>query len=328
MNYLLRGENAIYYECGFSSDNALFLSIENEKFFITDSRYTTEAKQFVKNAEVIDGGRDLVKKAREIIRKSKIKKIIIDPKEWDISSFEKLKKLNIYFNYKENFSQKKRIIKSDEEIQIIKEAVQKGANAFDKFHDTLYSDGISKSEKELNFIMQNILKSNGEYDLSFNPIVAINENSALPHALPTGKVFNKDDLILVDAGLKYKRYCSDRTRTYINKKDKKQQKIKDIVQKAHDKAIEAIKVGMKAKDIDKIASEIIDKAGYGKYFIHSTGHGVGLDIHELPVISNKSETIIEENMVFTIEPGIYLEGEFGVRIEDMVVIKNGKAEIF
>ncbi len=327
MNYILKDENAIYYECGFSSDNALFLSINNDKYFITDSRYTLEAKQSINNAQVVDGSHNLVKKAREIIRKYRIKRLIIDPKEWDIISFEQLKTLNIYLSYKKDFSQKKRIIKTNKEIEIIKEAVKKTKIAFDQFYEYIKSDGIGKDEKELNFVIQNILKNNGQYDLSFEPIVAINENSALPHALSSNKVLQKDDLILVDAGLKYKRYCSDRTRTYINKNSKKQQKIKDIVQKAHDKAIESIRVGIKAKEIDKIARDVIQKAGYGKYFIHSTGHGVGLDIHELPIISKTSDTIIEENMVFTIEPGIYIEKEFGVRIEDMVVVQNGRAKV-
>ena len=326
MNYILKGENAIYYECGFSSDNALFLSLDSQNYFITDSRYTYEAKLYVKDALVVDGERDLVKKAREIIRKKRVKKLIIDPKEWSIEEFEKLDKLNISFSKKPNFSQKKRIIKSDEEIKIIKEAVTLGAKAFEEFENIL-KNSYKKSEKELNFLMQNILKDSGKYELSFDPIVALDSNSALPHALPTDRVLDKNSLVLVDAGLKYKRYCSDRTRTYIDKKDKKQQKIYDIVRKAHDEALKFAKEGVKAKDIDKKAREVIEKEGYGKFFIHSTGHGVGLDIHELPVISPKSETIISESMVFTIEPGIYLENEFGVRYENMVVIKGGRAQI-
>ena len=326
MNYILKGENAIYYECGFSSDNALFLSLEGDNYFITDSRYTYEAKLYVKGAEVIDGQRDLVKKAREIIRASKIKKLIFDPDEWSLSEYEKLAKLKIALSKKPNFSQQKRIIKSDSEIDIIKSAVTLGAKAFAEFKKIL-KNSQGKSEKELNFLMQNTLKNKGLYELSFEPIVAVDENSALPHALATDKVLKSDSLVLVDAGLKYKRYCSDRTRTYINKNDKKQQKVLDIVKKAHDAALKVAKSGVKASEIDKKAREVIEKAGYGKFFIHSTGHGVGLDIHELPVISPKSQTVIEEGMVFTIEPGIYLEGEFGVRYENMVVVKNSKAEI-
>ena len=109
--------------------------------------------------------------------------------------------------------------------------------------------------------------------------------------------------------------------------DKEIQKIYDIVRKSNETTIKKIRTGMKASDIDKIARDIIDKKGYGKYFSHSTGHGVGLDIHEYPFISSKSNMQIEENMVFTVEPGIYLDNKFGIRIEEMVVIKNGKAEI-
>jgi len=328
LNYILKDENATYYECGFSSDNAYFLKVGDEKYFITDSRYTTEAKAEVKSdVEVVDGGRDLVKKARELIRKSKVKRVTIDPNEWSIANFESLQKLKINIQKKPNFSQQKRIIKSQDELNILFEAVKKGKSAFREFEKYFKQSGEGLSEKRLNFAMQNFMKFNGEYELSFNPITAVDKNSALPHALPSSDILKKDSLLLVDAGLKYKRYCSDRTETFINKNDKFQQKIYDIVLKAHDKAIKAVKVGVKAKEIDKVAREVIEKSGYGKYFIHSTGHGVGLDIHELPVISQKSETILEEGMVFTIEPGIYLPGEFGVRIEDMVCIKNSSVEV-
>ncbi len=327
MNYILKGENAIYSECGFSSDNAIFLSIGDEKYFITDSRYTLEAKGVIKETKVVDGGRDLVKKAREFVRKSNIKKLIIDPLEWNIKDFEELQKLKISFLQKPNFSQQKRIIKSSDEIDILKEAVKKGKLAFREFEKFFKSDGVGRSEKFLNYQMQNFMRDFGEYDLSFEPITAIKKNSALPHALPSDKKLQSNSLLLVDAGLKYKRYCSDRTETFINREDSFQQKIYDIVQKAHDKAIEAVKEGVKASDIDRVAREVIEKAGYGKYFVHSTGHGVGLDIHELPVISKNSDTILEDGMVFTVEPGIYLPDEFGVRIEDMVYIKNGKVEV-
>ena len=164
MNYILKDENAIYHECGFSSDNAFFLSIENQNFFITDSRYIFEAKIYVKNAEVIDGERDLVKKVRELIRKSKIKKLIIDPKEWSVEEFDKLQKLNISFSKKPNFSQKKRLIKSDEEIGIIKQAVKLGAKAFDKFEDILKNKdnlkGLPKSYliKVIVYLVKLVLK--------------------------------------------------------------------------------------------------------------------------------------------------------------------------
>ena len=339
MNFILKNENAVYYECGFSCDNVIFLKLGSEAFFITDGRYTTEAEENVKNAEVVTSEYDVSKTARKLIRKNRIKKLLYDPLDWSVEDFDKLSsKLNCYFKKERNFSQKKRIIKSDDEINLLKKAVKLGEDGFDRFVKYLKERGLGKSEKNLFFKAIEILTMQGELSVSFDPIVAINENAAKPHSLPSNSTLQKNDLLLFDAGVRYKRYCSDRTRvTQINDSsyfgikqnftDKKRQKIYDTVLKAKDEALKVAKEGIRAKDIDKAAREVIDKVGYGKYFIHSTGHGVGLDIHELPIISKRDETVLKENMVFTIEPGIYLPGEFGVRIEDMVVIKNGIGEI-
>ncbi len=340
MNYILKNENAVYYECGFSCDNEIFLKLENEKFFITDSRYTLEAKEKIINDTKVIESKDLNKTLREILRKNKVKILIYDPRDWSVDDFKKISsKVKTRFKPKINFSQQKRIIKTKKEIELIKRAVSLGKEAFDRFSHFLQKEGEGKTEQELHFELIKILTKKGEFDLSFSPIVAINENAAKPHALASKKALKNGDLLLIDAGIKYKRYCSDRTRTAefnghitFQKEqrfsDKKKQKIYDIVLKAQEAAIKKIKPGVKASDIDKAAREVIEKAGFGKFFVHSTGHGVGLDIHELPVISFKNkETIIEENMIFTIEPGIYLNGEFGVRIEDMVVVTKDGCEI-
>jgi len=337
-NYIVfKNENALYYECGYSCDNAIFLKLEKEGFFITDGRYELEAKEAIKDYEVIIS-KDLIAALIEILKKSKVKKITIDPNEWNLYSFEKLKEsLSLKFEYEAFFSHKKRVIKSKKEIKYIQKAVNLGKEAFSDIARSL-QDKEGFREFELNFLCEQILRDFGSRSLSFNPIFAINKNAAKPHALPSKKRLKKGDLILLDAGVKYKRYCSDRTRTAYFKKDfsfdleqkfksKKIQKIYDVVLKAHDKAIAKAKVGMKASQIDKIARDVIQNAGFGKYFVHSTGHGVGLDIHEMPYISPKDDTIIKEGMVFTIEPGIYIPNNFGIRIEDMVVMQKDGAKI-
>lgn len=337
-NYILTNENAIYYECQYSCDNVIFINLGKEAFFITDARYTIEAKEKIKNAEVIESS-DLIKSARKILKKSKIKKIIFDGNDFSYNKFNLLtNNLDIEFINKVNFSHLKRVIKTDKEIKLLKKAATLGKEGFKKIAKFINDNGLEKSEKLLYFKAIEAMRDTGNYDLSFEPIVAINENAAKPHAIPTNKTLNKNDLLLVDAGIKYKRYCSDRTCTAnVSKnlnfereqkfKSKKHQKIYDLVYKAQLNAIENAKVGMKAKEIDNLTRSVIEKAGFGKYFIHSTGHGVGLDIHEHPYINSKNEVIIEENMVFTIEPGIYLPNEFGVRIEDTIVMQNGKAVI-
>ena len=332
MNYILNKENEIYYECGWSSDNALFLSLDGEKYVITDGRYTLDAKEKAK-AEVIEA-RDLVKKAKELILKKRVKKLKIDPNNWSYKAYKELAKV-VNLQNEENFSFKKRMIKTPKELEIIKEAVKLGAKAFEDFKD-LIEVGID--EYELSYRFKEKLTNRGRRPLSFEPIVAINENAAKPHAEVSEKVLKKGDLLLLDAGIKYKRYCSDRTRTIyiddnisISKTQKFPsyiQKVYDIVLKAQEKAINSVKVGMRAKELDKIARNVIEEAGYGKYFVHSLGHGVGLDIHEWPFINSRNETILKEGMVFTIEPGIYIPGEFGIRIEDMVAINyNGEVEV-
>jgi Xaa-Pro aminopeptidase len=338
VNYILKDESALFYECSFSCDNGILLVIENEKFFITDGRYIGEANESIEGAIVIDGGRDIIKATKDHLIKSGISEITLDPKEWSIEEFNTLQSDKISFELESNISQKKRIIKSDSEIEFIKEAAGLGEYAFYKFSQYLQKDGLYKSESYLAYHFSNILKDFGKYDLSFNPIVAIDQSSSYPHATPSPRELNGDSLILIDAGIKYKRYCSDRSRTsqfshsidFITSQsftDKKKQHIYDTVLKAHDRAIESIRVGMKASDVDKVARSVIEDAGFSKEFLHSTGHGVGLDIHELPVISKNSDTIIQDNMVFTIEPGLYFGSEYGVRIEDMVVVNSGRAEI-
>ncbi len=338
-NYILLNENAIYYECNFSCDNVVFLSLNKDKFFITDARYTVEAKEYAKNCKVIESN-DFIKDVQKILIKNNIKKIIFDPNDFTLSFYKKLtSNLKTDFQEKENFSKLKRIIKTNEEILMLKKASKIGKQGFKALARYIKKNGFNQSENFLHFKAVEKMSQNGKYDLSFNPILSINANAAKPHALPTNKKLKLNSLILVDAGVKYKRYCSDRTCTsYTNFenftfkreqkfKNKKYQKIYDLVLKAQLNAIEKTRSGMKASQVDKFTRDIITKAGYGDYFIHSTGHGVGLDIHEFPNINSKSDIIIEDNMVFTIEPGIYLPKEFGVRIEDTIVMKNGKAEI-
>ncbi|WP_331775336.1 M24 family metallopeptidase [Sulfurospirillum sp. 1612] len=340
MNYILKDENAVYYECGFSCDNEIFLKLEDAAYFLTDARYITEAKEYIKNAEVVEmDRRDPMKVARTLLRKSKIATLIYNPYEWSVGEFERLSsKLNINFSQKVNFSQQKRIIKSDHELDILRVAARKGADAFDAFAAFVRERGIGLNEKRLFNEAENIFKNYGELELSFSPIVALGANAAKPHALPSDDVLRESELLLLDAGVKYQRYCSDRTRTAevshnmvfeknMKFKDALRQKVYDTVLKAHDASIKKAKAGVRASEIDRAGREVIEKAGFGQYFIHSTGHGVGLDIHELPVIGARSQDIIEENMVFTIEPGIYLPGEFGVRIEDTVIARETDVEI-
>lgn len=335
LNYILKDENAVYFECGYSCDNEIFIKFQNRGFFITDSRYAIEARSIITNSEVIES-RDIIKSARLLLRSLGVRDMIYNPSDFSYFDFVNLSRdLHINFIAKNEFSKLKRQIKSSLEIEILKEAARLGASKFDELSQAI-SSGMS--EKTINFKAENIFRDGGNLALSFAPITAINANAAKAHALPLDERIKSNDLLLVDAGVRYQRYCSDRTRTAefkdgfkFTKEQKfsnsKQNEIYQIVKEAQNLAIKAVKPGVRACDIDAAARDFIAKNGYGECFFHSTGHGVGLDIHEFPIISPKSTTIIEAGMVFSVEPGIYIENEFGIRIEDVVVVTNDGCEV-
>ena len=213
---------------------------------------------------------------------------------------------------------KQRMIKTPLEIEKITKATEIAQKSFLEL-DIWNNDG---SEKEIAFDLVRLMIENGASKESFDTIVTSGPYSSLPHAIPQDEKLEKP--ILIDWGAIYEGYCSDNTRTMVYTEP--QQEIWDIVAEAHDKAIKAIKPGIKCCEVDKVARDIISDYGYGDKFIHSTGHSLGLDIHETPGFSLRDETIVEEGMVITVEPGIYLEGEFGVRLEDTVSISK-RAEV-
>jgi len=209
---------------------------------------------------------------------------------------------------------KQRMIKTPDEIEKIAKATEIAQKSFLQL-DILNNPN---TEKEVAFDLVRYMIENGASKESFDTIVTSGASSSLPHAIPEAKKL--DQPILIDWGAIFEGYCSDNTRTMVYTEH--QQEIWDIVAEAHDKAIKAIKPGLKCCEIDKVARDVISEYGYGDKFIHSTGHSLGLDIHETPGFSLRDDTVIEEGMVITVEPGIYLEGEFGVRLEDTIEISR------
>ncbi|MCL2115614.1 MAG: aminopeptidase P family protein [Methanobrevibacter sp.] len=220
-----------------------------------------------------------------------------------------------------DFLETERMIKSSDEINNMNKALAISHKSFKKLNIREKWEK-SATEWEVAYELGYLMRENGASEESFETIVATGANSSLPHAKCENKKLETP--ILMDWGCKFKGYCSDTSRTIVH--SEKQEEIFDIVLEAQTKAIDSIKPGIKVCEIDKIARSIITEYGYGDNFIHSTGHSLGLDIHEKPNVSKKDETILEKNMVITIEPGIYLEDTFGVRIEDMVKIGH-KGEI-
>ena len=217
-------------------------------------------------------------------------------------------------NFKANITdliEVSRMVKSPDEIKNIKKALEIAEKSFE---DVEFSGTENEAAAKLEYNMM----VRGSSKPSFETIVASGERSSLPHGTP--QVTEIESPVVIDWGAVYNGYASDTTRTIIE--TDKQEEIFNIVLEANKKAVSAIKPGVKTSEIDKAARDVIEEYGYGEGYIHSTGHGVGLEIHEMPSLSQKDNTTLEKGMIVTIEPGIYLEGEFGVRVEDMVHVTN------
>jgi Xaa-Pro aminopeptidase len=218
-----------------------------------------------------------------------------------------------------------RSIKEPEELGFIIKAAALVDITFEQAKAIIHP-GIT--EKEAAWEIEKILRQEGSEGLPFEIIVASGPNSALPHARPTEKIICSDEPVLIDMGARINGYCSDFSRTlFWGRADKPFREIYNIVLKAQVTAIEGIKSGMVAAQAYRVARSVIEQAGYGDAFGHGLGHGIGLAVHELPALGPTSSDSLADGMVFTVEPGIYLGGQGGVRIEDMVVLENGKAKM-
>ncbi len=211
---------------------------------------------------------------------------------------------------------------TNDEIEKLRLAAMLGDKCFEYIIDEIK---IGMTEKEIASKMDNFMLSNGAEKLSFDTIVGSGINSSQIHSTPTEKKIEYGDIILLDYGCVLNGYCSDTSRTiFVGEVKEKYKKIYDIVLASQLKAIDEILSGMTCNEADATARDYILENGYN--FNHALGHGVGKEVHELPIISPKHNEMLENNTVFSIEPGIYIENEFGVRIEDTVVLKNGRVE--
>lgn len=218
-----------------------------------------------------------------------------------------------------------RIVKDEKEITVLKKA----SRLIDRMYE-ICADKIARGQKEselqailMSFAMENDMFSTG-YKSTLNPlIIAGGPNGALPHAQVTGRKFASGDLIVVDLTLRYKGYVSDATRTFgLGKISDEKKRIYEIIKESQRAGLNAVRPGASCKSVDDACREYINKKEFGQYFIHSTGHGIGLEVHELPAISQRSDTILQNNMAITVEPGIYIPKKFGVRIEDSVIVRD------
>ena len=311
----------VKYLSGFTGSTAYMLIDLEKAVFFTDGRYSIQAAEEVSDNIVVEIVKDYSSIYTE--RCSAFKKILLQPScSINISSKIAAQGVEIYLDEKD-FMQKLRMIKNSSEISLIKEQYNLAGKAFLR---ALKSFKYGTSEKSWAAALEYHMKMLGAKGESFETIVASGIRGAMPHGTASAKKINENEPVIIDFGSR-DTYTSDYTRMVSAGSDEEVLKVIDIVRSALEKAVDTIKDGIMCSDVDNVARSYIEEQGYGAYFNHSLGHGVGIDVHELPVLKPKSDTMLEDNMIFTIEPGIYIPDKFGVRLEQTVLINNGKPEI-
>ena len=318
-------ENRRYFT-GFNSTDGFLVITKDEATFFTDSRYIEAAQKQISVCKAV-----LLKSAEEtmvpFLKEKGVEKILLETDRMTVGFLNKLKKLFDFCEVDANevvdsLVDKLRETKTEKEIECIKKAQQIAEEAFAHALE-LIKPGVS--EKDIALALDFYMLSHGAEAVSFDTIVVSGKNSSMPHGVPTDKKIENGDFVTMDFGAVYNGYHSDMTRTVaVGEPTEKQKEIYSVVLKAQKAALSVLKAGVLCSEADKAARDVIEAAGYKEFFGHGTGHGVGIEIHEAPTLSPRSKADLYEGNVVTIEPGIYIPNEFGVRIEDMALItKDG-----
>ena len=319
------------YLSGFTGSSGWLLISEQNAILATDFRYVEQAKGESPDFEIIQTKQDLRDWLPGLVSDLGWHKLGFEANFISYDSSHKLseaiktKQVNLELVPTTGIVEQLRSIKEPEELEFITKAVALTDAVFEQAKGII-RPGIT--EKEAAWEIEKLLRQEGSEGMPFEIIVASGPNSALPHARPTEKIIRPGEPVLIDMGARISGYCSDFSRTlFLGKADKTLQEIYNIVLKAQTTAIERVESGMDASQADQLARSVVEQAGYGDAFGHGLGHGVGLAVHEFPTLGPTSSDSLADGMVFTIEPGIYLAGKGGVRIEDMVVLESGKAKV-
>ncbi|MBQ7384971.1 MAG: aminopeptidase P family protein [Ruminococcus sp.] len=326
---LVTDEISIFYFTGFPHSEGYFFATADESYLLVDFRYIEAAENTVKTSKVVIFSNPY-ESVNELISANNISEILLESEKVTLSDFNAMQKnVNaklIDSNELSSAIKELRIIKTDDEVEKLKKAQDIAEKAYLEVLN-IVKPGIT--EREIALELEYLMKKNGAEKIAFDLITVTGKKTSLPHGVPADVKVQNGDFVTFDIGAVYEGYHSDMTRTIaVGEVSEEQKKIYDIVLKAHLEGLNAVKAGVSGFEVDKVCRDIITEAGYGEYFGHGTGHGVGLEIHEEPRVSPKGNAILESGMVITVEPGIYLPDKFGVRIEDTVLVTEDGYETF
>ena len=344
---LITNKSNIQYLSNFTGSAGFILKTDKKTYLFTDFRYIERAENTIKkgikiiNTSKMWRNKEVLKKNwGGILARHKVKTLGIEENDLTVDRYKKFKKITqsvakgIKFEDISNDIAKIREIKNAEEIKIIRKSQRINEEVFSsikKIIQTKVRAGKHSDLREIDLAwkIKELGREFGAEDVSFDPIVAFGKHSASPHHSPDNSKLKKGQIVLIDMGMKFKGYCSDMTRMVFPQKPKPfEAEIYNLVLEAQMNGLKQIKAGQTGAVMDAFSRDIIKNAGYGDQYGHSGGHGIGLDIHESPALSEFYKKPILENTIITVEPGIYLPGKFGVRIEDMTLVKkNGNKNL-
>lgn len=323
---IITSDISITYLTGFQHSEGYVLITKENAYMLVDFRYIEDAEKRVAHIPVLSYTSPF-EMIGEILKSADVSRILLERNDITLARFDSFTKelSDFEFDTTDRLSQcitDMRIIKSESEAEKLRNAQKIAEEAYLELLDFIK---IGMTEKEISAKLEYLMKTKGAERVAFDLITVTGKKTSLPHGVPSDNKICDGDFITFDIGAVFEGYHSDMTRTIgIGNVTDEQIKIYNIVLKAHLAGLDAVKAGVSGYDVDKSARDIIKEAGYGDYFGHSTGHGVGLEIHEAPYASVKSKDILKAGMTLTVEPGIYLPDEFGVRIEDTVIVtENG-----
>lgn len=319
------GVNRRYFTNMKSSDGTV-IAFRDKAYLLVDFRYIEKARECVKTAQVVEM-KKFVPEVERLLKLHKAKNMAIESRHMTVSMLNNMKNnfrdieiidTDVLSNAIDNL----RITKDDEELFCIQKAQEIAENAFDNILKFI-KPGVT--EREIALELDRLMMVGGAEAVSFDTIALTGENTSMPHGVPTDRKVREGEFVLMDFGAVYNGYHSDMTRTVcVGEPSAEMAEVYNIVLKAQETALKAAKAGVTGQNLDMIARRVINDAGYGEYFGHSLGHGVGLEIHEKPNASSANKKELNAGAVVTIEPGIYIAGKFGVRIEDFVILtENG-----
>ncbi|HUH64974.1 MAG TPA: Xaa-Pro peptidase family protein, partial [Syntrophales bacterium] len=312
----------IRYLTGFTGSDGVLILGAKENILVVDGRYTNQARKEVVGARVVEC-RDKIEGLAALVTEAGFGTVGIESQSVTVNLYLALKEKlgGVALNPVADKLSSIRCIKDEKEIDFIRKAAEISNKALAAILD-LIKPGTK--ERDIAVELDYRMRRCGAEEMSFPTIVASGPNAAQPHAQPGLRAIEDGDLVIIDCGAAYSGYHSDETCTFAaGGKSRKQEEVYSLVKDAHDRAIAAVRAGVPCRDIDRIARECIEDGKLGSYFTHGTGHGVGLDVHEAPRVAMNSDAVLEAGMVITIEPGVYIPDLWGIRIEDMILVKDG-----